>query len=241
MDATTTRDALHDGRLHLDQPGRGYRVAVDPILLAAFVAPRGAATVLDAGSGTGAAALSLALRCPHVRVTGLERVADLRDMAVASAARAGLAERVDFVLADLAAFRASAPFDAAISNPPYYDPARSPPSPEVLRRAGSLETMPLAAWIDLMLRRLRGGGTFAMVHRAERLAEILGAVDGRCGGIDVLPVLPRAGAPASRVLLRAAKGARAPLRLLPSLVLHGADGRYTPAAQDVLRRLCPLG
>ena len=82
---------------------------------------------------------------------------------------------------------------------------------------------------------LRAGGTLTLVHRADRLADALAALGPRAGEVVVFPLWPRAGRPAKRVLIRARRGAAAPLRLAPGLVLHGADGAFTPAAQAALR------
>ena len=57
-----TEDKLLDGRVTLLQPRKGYRVAIDPVLLAAAVPARLGDHVLDLGSGTGAASLCLAAR-----------------------------------------------------------------------------------------------------------------------------------------------------------------------------------
>jgi tRNA1(Val) A37 N6-methylase TrmN6 len=56
-----------------------------------------------------------------------------------------------------------------------------------------------------------------------------------CGSQRLLPLWPHAGEPAKRVLLLARKGGRGPGVVLPGLVLHNADGGYTPAADAVLR------
>jgi tRNA1(Val) A37 N6-methylase TrmN6 len=64
---------------------------------------------------------------------------------------------------------------------------------------------------------------------------VLAAFEGRFGGLKVLPLLPRADAAAHRVIVQGVKGSRAPLQLMPGFVLHGADGQFTPAAQDILR------
>ena len=61
-----------------------------------------------------------------------------------------------------------------------------------------------------------------------------------CGSVTLLPVAPRAGQPAKRVLIRARKSGRAPARLLAPLILHQADGSFTEAAEDVLRRAAAL-
>ena len=72
MDLETTEDALLGGRVRLLQLRRGYRVAVDSVLLAASVEASAGARILDLGCGTGAVALCLAARVPGVTVVGLE-------------------------------------------------------------------------------------------------------------------------------------------------------------------------
>jgi tRNA1(Val) A37 N6-methylase TrmN6 len=55
------------------------------------------------------------------------------------------------------------------------------------------------------------------------------------GAMELLPLWPRAGIAAKRVLVRARKGARSPAKILPGLTLHEADGRFTDAAEAILR------
>jgi tRNA1(Val) A37 N6-methylase TrmN6 len=69
--AALTEDTLLGGRVRLRQPASGYRVAIDPVLLAAAVPAVSGETALDIGCGTGAAALCLAVRVPGVRVIGI--------------------------------------------------------------------------------------------------------------------------------------------------------------------------
>ena len=73
------------------------------------------------------------------------------------------------------------------------------------------------------------------VQRADRLADLLGALEGRAGEIVVFPLWPRAGMPAKRILVRARKGVRTPLVLAAGLVLHETDGRFTPQTEAILR------
>ena len=73
-----------------------------------------------------------------------------------------------------------------------------------------------------------------MIWRAEGLTQVLNALRG-FGGIAMRPVHPRADAAAVRILLRAVKGSRAPMRLLPGLVLNDAKGHPSPAAEAILR------
>lgn len=127
-------------------------------------------------------------------------------------------------------------FDWALANPPYFAAGRGGESPlgskALAHREGTLD---LAAWIDLLLRRLRPGGGLTVIQRADRLPDLLAALGERAGAIAILPLWPRAGQPAARVLVQAIKGRRSPAHLLPGLVLHRADGGYSDGAEAVLR------
>ncbi len=82
---------------------------------------------------------------------------------------------------------------------------------------------------------VRGKGTVTFIHRADRIDALLGHLAGRAGEIIVFPLWPAAGRAASRILVRARKQVATPARLMPGLILHEPDGRFTPAAEAVLR------
>ena len=84
-------------------------------------------------------------------------------------------------------------------------------------------------------RVLHSAGTLTLIWRADGLDEVLAALGDRFGGIVVLPVHGRVGAPAIRVIVHARKGSRAPLALLSGLNLNDESGRPTAAAEAVLR------
>ena len=88
---------------------------------------------------------------------------------------------------------------------------------------------------------LKPMGRLVMIHRADRVSEILGAVRAvDAGDIRILPILPKAGEPARRVIVDAGKGRRSPDTLFAGFVLHEADGGFTAAADAVLRNAAPL-
>ena len=93
----------------------------------------------------------------------------------------------------------------------------------------------LQAWIGFALSRLKPRGGLTIIQRADRLHEILAALGRGAGDISILPLWPKAGRPAKRVIVQARKGLKGGVNLLPGLVLHEADGAYTPAAEAVLR------
>jgi tRNA1(Val) A37 N6-methylase TrmN6 len=139
-------------------------------------------------------------------------------------------------IAEAASLAGEAPFDAALANPPFFDDSTRLRAPHPSRRAAWIAEEPLSVWLAALVRALKGGGTLTMIHRAERLADILAMLAPAAGSFRVRPIHPFADEPAKRVLVRAAKGGKAPLRLLPALVLHVRGGpKHTPEAEAILR------
>jgi tRNA1(Val) A37 N6-methylase TrmN6 len=238
-DARTTRDALLGGRVAFRQPATGYRAAVDPVLLAASVPAATRGSVLELGCGAGAALLCLAHRLPNLKIVGLERDPALAALARDNAAANGMAERVGILAGDLLAppdRLAGNAFDAVIANPPYLEPGRAGDRGRGAKRAATVEgAADLAAWVTAALGFAKPKGRVVFIHRADRLADLLAAFGNRAGGVVVFPLWPKLGAPAKRVIVTARKGVKSPLKLAAGMVLHEADGRYTPAANAILR------
>lgn len=239
-DADLSDDKFLCGRLRLLQPVKGYRAATDPVLLAAACPAEPGQSVLDLGCGAGAAALCLGHRVPDLSLAGLELQPAYADLARRNADRNGIA--VEVRDGDLSRMprELRRDFDHVIANPPYY-PAGSSPSPVPARaRAMQVET-PLSAWVQAAARRLRPGGWLTLICGADGLPEVLAALTPKLGSAAVLPLAPREGKPALRVLLQARKGGRAAFRLLAPFVIHqgpahdGDRESYTPAANAVLR------
>jgi tRNA1(Val) A37 N6-methylase TrmN6 len=244
MRAEVTEDGALGGRLRLKQPRRGHRIGHDAILLAAACPAREGERVVDLGAGVGAAGLAVALRVPATIITLVEVDADLAALAAENARLNGVAERVSAAVLDVAAparaFAAAglAPESVArvLMNPPFNDPARQRESPDHRRRLAHADPGgTLAGWIKTAARLLHPRGTLTLIWRAVGLGEVVRALDPAFGGVTVLPVHSKAGEPAIRILVRATKASRAPLALLPGLVLNDCAGRPTAESEAVLR------
>ena len=239
-DAGLTRDAFLGGKLHLWQPAKGFRAATDPVLLAAACPAVPGQSVLDLGTGVGSAALCLAARVPGLALTGLELQPFYADLARRNAAENGVA--LDVLTGDLSQMPAQLrrSFDHVIANPPYYARGGTP-SPDRGRALALQGDLPLAAWVDAAARRLKDGGTLTLIFGTDGLTEVLGALGTHLGSVQLLPLTPREGRPALRLILRAKKGGRAALRLLPPLILHqgaehdGDRDSYSRRAGEILR------
>lgn len=246
----TTQDAFLGGAIVLRQPRQGYRAGLDAVLLAASIpAPPNGATqrLLDVGAGAGAVGLCAAARLPGLDVTLVEQNAQLCALAAQNIADNVLVDRARVVAQDIvhpggAAHQlADNAFDVVVSNPPFYEMANHRQSPHALKAAA--HAMPPAGidtWLRYMARMTKAGGTAIMIHRADCLPAMLAAFGPRFGALVVLPLHPRRGEPASRVILQGIKGSRAPLRIAPGRYLHGPDNRFEPSIDKVLKTPAPL-
>jgi len=242
-DETASEDAVLGGRLVLRQPLRGHRVGHDAILLAAATSAKSGDHAVDLGAGVGGAGLALARRVEGLNVTLVEVDPVLTELASGNAQRNGLSDRVRAVRLDVESSAADfiaaglTPGSAAcvLMNPPFN--VAQQPSPDQARRlAHAASETTLEHWLRTAARLVRADGIVTLIWRADALGEALAALSKNFGAITVLPVHPKPGAAAIRVLVRATKGNRAPLALLPGFLLADADSKSSAAAEAVLRK-----
>ena len=240
-----TVDAFHRGDFWVAQPARGHRSGMDAMMLAAAVPGDFAGRLADLGAGAGAAGLAVASRCPKAHVALVENEPAMVAFARRSIAlpqNARLAGRAGIVEADVtltgkartAAGLAEDAFDFAIMNPPF-NAGHDRPTPDALkRRAHVMEAGTLEAWVRTAAAIVKPRGGLAAIVRPVSLPALLDALAGRFGAARIVPVHPRAAAPAIRVIVRATRGSRKALSLEPPLVLHEATGHGHAARADAV-------
>ncbi|MBV8683731.1 MAG: methyltransferase [Caulobacteraceae bacterium] len=231
---------LLGGRIRLRQAAAGYRAGMDAALLAAACDVGPGERALEAGCGVGAVMLQAAFRRPQASFVGVEADDAALALATENTRLNGLEARVEAIAGDVGAPFARlglAAFDAVLANPPFFDDAGSIRGPAPARRGAWIAAEGLGAWLAFLSKAVREGGSITLIHRADRLSDILFGLQPKAGSFQVRPVHPFTDAPAKRVLVRAIKTGRAPLRLLPPLVLHERDSaaRHTSEADAILR------
>jgi tRNA1(Val) A37 N6-methylase TrmN6 len=239
METALTEDTLLGGRVRLLQTRRGYRVAIDAVLLAAAIEPGSGERVLDLGSGVGSVGLCLAKRMPGCTITGIELQPALAQLAERNAILNGLEERVRTLVHDIARPLPGelGLFDQVATNPPYLAAAVADPSPNPSKALATVESSArLARWLEVAIGAVKSAGTLTLIHRSDRLDEIAANLV-RLGWASLtVKRMP----PAARVLVRARRGAALHLTETPPLVLHKPEGGYTDAAEAILRHAAPL-
>lgn len=248
-DPTRSDDGFLGSRLQILQPLKGYRAGIDAVLLAASVTARKGERVLEAGAGVGVASLCLASRVAGLDVIGIEVQDDLVPLARENARRNALQGRVTFIegdigsqVRDLVAMGIEPQsFDHVFANPPYYDPAAHSASPDAGKAQAHLTLgSDIEDWMRFATTMVKHKGSVSFVHRADALSRLLAAMQGRLGAIEVFPLWPASGKPASRIIIRGIRGSNAPLIMRPGLVLHGLNGHFSERAEGVLRHAAAL-
>jgi tRNA1(Val) A37 N6-methylase TrmN6 len=242
----TTTDAVLGGRLILGQPARGHRAGTDAILVAAAVPAKTGELVADFGAGVGTAGLAVLVRVPDARALLIEIDAHIAELAEGNVIANDFDSRarvlaLDVAQAGMAATAALAgSVDHVVSNPPFNSAAGRVPPDAATERARVAPEGQLEDWMRAAARVLKTGGSLTLIHRPDALDEILAALARRFGGVTLRFVHSDAGAPARRVLVQARKDSRAPLRVLPPLVLNNAGGGFTPEAEALHRDLAAI-
>lgn len=252
---TPTRDAFLGGRLTVSQPVRGFRAGLDSVLLGASVAPD-ARSLLDLGAGVGTAALVAMADRPELTATLAERDPDMVALATLNLAQNGFAGRAQVLELDVSgpgSARAAAGlavdhYASVIANPPFFDPGRGTAPSSRGAAARHMVDADLDAWVRTAASHAAPEGEVIFIHIASALPALVASMGTRFGSITVLPLLPRSGEPASRILVRGIKGSRAPFTLLASRALHesgevsdtGGRQKFTPEFEAIFRGTCRL-
>ncbi len=237
MGLETTQDDFLGGRVSLMQPKKGYRISSDTVFLAATILPKPCEDILDVGAGSGGILSCLEERMGKKAIefsmTGIEIQSELIDLARKNS------KNVTYIKGDIMdKVEGCDPnsFHHVVSNPPYYEKGTVTSSPYQSKAVAHGEEMDaLNLWVERCLRMVRPKGYLTLIHRADRLDDILIALKPKAGSIIVFPFYPKKGKEANRVIIRAQKGGKGLLTLQSGLIVHKSDGNYTEAAENILR------
>ncbi|MDW7712476.1 MAG: methyltransferase domain-containing protein [Deferrisomatales bacterium] len=234
-----TPDAALGGAVRLIQPRRGYRFALDSVLLARFASEHPGRRAMDLGCGCGAVSLCLIALGGAREVVGIDVQDAMVDRALRSARWNRWQEKASFRVADLRTVRehfTPQSFDRVVSNPPYRPLGAGRVSPDASAALSRHEvscSFPDVAGAAAYL--LGPGGEFCAVYPATRLTSLLGGC--REAGLEpkaLWPVHPGPGEAASLALVRCTRGGGEGLEVRSPLFLHAPGARYSAEAERLL-------
>lgn len=241
QDMPVIETTLLRGRVKLLQPKSGFHASLDTVFLAAAAAAKDRWQVLDMGCGVGSAGLCVTLRNKNIHLTGLDIQRDLVDLALQNAVLNEVAGRCRFFQGSLLTEKTieNNYFNSVLMNPPYQEGGTHTPSPSTIKAFAHGEDASgatLENWTKYAHSKLKNGGYLTVIHRADRLDDVLMALGKKrwFGSFVVYPLYPHAGEDARRVIVQARKERYAALKLKSGMIIHHANGQYTPEAEAVL-------
>ncbi|MEM6780402.1 MAG: methyltransferase [Pseudomonadota bacterium] len=235
---------LLDKALRIQVLVDGFKPGLDSVFLAAACPIEKGESVLDMGCGVGTAGLCVLKRVADTTLTGVDFQSDHIDLATQNADINDLNERAHFLSSDIKEYDAEERFDHVICNPPFLETGAHIVSPSN-RKAMALghleEDFDISVWIAAGHRNLKSGGSLTLVHRADMMDKIILAMGKKFGAVEIMPLWPKTGRDARRVIIRAIKDRKTPAALYAGITLHEDDGEYTKAAQSILRDMEAIG
>lgn len=226
-----------NGTLQLHQVEGGFKTSIDAVLLAAACPARGGHHILDLGCGVGSAGLCVLTRINDTHLTGLDIQPDHIDAAHQNASLNKFPERSVFKCTDIRDFHDGG-FDHVICNPPYEEAGEhliSPSAKNATARGHLDKDITIEDWVKCAFNSVKSGGSFTIIHKAAKTQAIIRALGKSFGATEIIPLWPKAGKEAKRVVIRTIKHRKSPSHLHAGLVLHNNDGTYTEAANAILR------
>ena len=219
--------------LMLEIPPGAFPLSTDSMALAHFVKLPRNAQVLDLGSGCGTLGLLLCARDGSCRITGAELDPGAHQAALTNIARNALDARMESICTDLrqlSKILEPGQFSVCVSNPPYFSGG---PDSRTLTDARKETCCTLAQLMDAASHALKYGGDFFLVHRPERLAEIIALGSGRkLEAKRLLLLRHREDGPITLILLQLRKGGKPGLKI-EEAALFDRDGQPTDYYKDV--------
>lgn len=224
-------------RLKLLHSEKGFKTSIDSVLLAASCRATAGDHVLDMGCGVGGAGFCVLTRVEGTRLTGVEIQEDHVALATRNAVVNMMQDRAEFIASDIRDYKNEKAFDHVICNPPYLEAGHHLRSPdeEKATAMGHDDNLSVKDWIDVAHFCLRSNGSLNMIHRADKIDKIIQALGKRFGAVEIIPLWPKQGENAKRVIVRAIKDRKSPAVLHAGLNLHIEGRQYTPEAEKILR------
>ncbi len=235
----TEIDTLLNGKVKIVQFEKGVKVSSDAVLLASVIDNhdlKKKSFVLDVGVGGGGISLCLLKRFNNINILGIDIQSEMLNLANESILLNDFQNRCSLLKENI--FKSTKnlknrEFDIVITNPPFY---KGNSSPDIIKAKSHSELgLDLGMWIKSSIKRLKNGGSFAIIHKADRIDDIIFTLKSlSMGKIEIFPLYSKKGEISNRIIIKAKKGYKTPSIIYPEIILHKDDGEYTNIAKSLL-------
>lgn len=237
----TVINTLLGGKVKICQFETGVKVSSDAVLLASAVDEKNlkkSPKILDVGVGGGGISLCILSRFDNANILGIDIQDEMLELANVSIKENHFEDRFSVIKEDIlnpSATLKNMEFDVVITNPPYYKGQTSPD--KIKAKAHSEQGLNLDDWITASIKRVRTGGCFIIIHKADRIDDIIYSLKkNNLGKIEIFPIYSKENEVANRVIIRGLKSYKSPAIIYNSLVLHNETGEYTDDAKRILEK-----
>ena len=225
------------------QNSEGFCFGIDSVLLSDFAKNiRNNSKVLDLGTGTGILCILLAGKTNLKEIYGIEIQPEVADMAKRSVELNFLQDKVKIVndsILNLENIFEKASVEAIVTNPPYKKintGLKNENEKKVISRHEI--TANLEDFIRISKNLLKDKGEFYMVHRPERLADIIYLMRKyKIEPKQIKFVSPKIGKEPNLVLIKGVKNANEFLKFENVLYVYNEDGSYTEELLRIYNKL----
>lgn len=226
-----TKDSILNGAISLYQPKRGYRIAIDPIILASAIKIKEDQTILDVGCGVGTISLILKYLDKSQKITSIDIDPFMTDLCKKNSEINNLPLNIINHGIDFDILKGKN-FDCVVTNPPFYNLGSFRSSEKKL--TANFETISIENWISFCIKRLRNQGIFYIIHIPEKLNSILVAFGDSVGKIEIVPIYSHSNQCAKRIIVKCKKGSKEPLKILPGIISHQENNEYSDTLKSIL-------
>ena len=233
-------DDLILGGLHLIQSREGYRFSLDAVLLSFFPELVEVRKVVDLGTGNGVIPLLLSVRSPHVKIYGVEIQDSMVDRAKRTISYNKLQNRIEIMQGDIREIEKTIcpqRADLVISNPPFWKKGQGKINTNSERAIARHELrVEMPEIVKAAAYSLKPEGSFCLIHRANRLPEIIAAFSRNRLAVNRLRMVhSHINREAKMILIEGKKAGKKGLRILPPLIIYEKTGEYSSELRQIYR------
>lgn len=235
-------DDLEYKGLKIIQNKNGFCFGIDSVLLSDFAKSiKKNAKVIDIGTGTGIISILLSKKTKISKIYGIEIQDEVADMAKRSVELNGLQEKIEIInsnIKDIFNILKPNEFDAIVTNPPYMKSNTGATNEEKKKLISRHEVeCTLEDIIKISYKLLKSNGEFYMIHRAERIVDILFYLRQYRLEPKILRFIqPKVNKEPNLVLIKAVKNAGYQLNIKSPLIVYNENGDYTDEILEIYNK-----